>query len=122
MGRVHDRRHPCLTKLRRLTASLPETAEAEAWGHPTFRAGKKIFATFGEHEGAATICVKQTRTDQVSLTGDLRFFVPPYVGKHGWVGIRIDDVEWPFVAELVECSYRLVALKRMVRALDEAKA
>lgn len=110
--------HPYLAELRKLSASLPETAEVEAWGHPTFRAGKKIFATFGEHEGAPSIGVKQTRPDQTALVGDGRFFVPPYVGQHGWVGVRVDEVPWPLVADLVERSYRLVALKRMLRALD----
>ncbi len=30
-------------------------------------------------------------------------FVPPYVGKKGWIGVRLDrDVAWSLVAELVE--------------------
>jgi predicted DNA-binding protein (MmcQ/YjbR family) len=111
--------HPYLTKLRRLAASLPETAEVEAWGHPTFRAGKKIFATFGEHEGKSTIGLKQLIPDQSILIQDPRFFVPPYVGQHGWIGIWVDETEWPAVEELVLSSYRLVALKRMLRVLDE---
>ena len=113
------RHHPYLTKLRRLAKSFPETQEVEAWGHPTFRAGNKIFASFGEHEESPTIGVKQTKPDQLILVEDPRFFVSPYVGKHGWIGIYIEDVEWPQVADLVEQSYRLVALKRMVKALDE---
>ena len=113
--------HAYLTRLRRLSASLPETAEVEAWGHPTFRAGKKIFATFGEHEGTPTIGVKSTHADQAILVTNPGFFVPPYVGQHGWVGIRVDKVEWTIVADLVETSYRMVALKRMVKALDAAQ-
>ncbi len=119
MARSRNSEHPCLKKLRRLAASFPETSEVETWEHPTFRAGKKIFATFGEHEGEPTIGLKQTHSDQDRLLQDPRFFSPPYVGQHGWVGIRVDNVDWPVVAELVESSYRLVALKRMLRALDE---
>ena len=110
--------HPCLTKLRRLSASLPEATEVEAWGHPTFRAGKKIFATFGERDGRPTIGCKSTHADQGILTTNPGFFVPKYVGKHGWIGIWADAVEWDIIAELVETSYRMVALKRMVKALD----
>ncbi len=112
------RAHPALTKLRRLSAAFPETAEVEAWGHPTFRAGKKIFATFGEHQGEATIGVKQTRADQGHRVQEDGFFVPPYVGQHGWVGICVDRIDWSMVTALVEQSYRLVALKRMIKALD----
>ena len=118
-GRV--RTHPYLSKLRKLAASFPETKEVETWGHPTFRVGEKIFASFGEHDNQPTIGLKQTKSDQEALLGDPRFFKSPYVGRHGWVGIRIDQVEWPFVAELVESSYRLIAPKRVVRALDDSR-
>jgi predicted DNA-binding protein (MmcQ/YjbR family) len=114
--------HPSLTKLRKLAASFPETKEVEAWGHPTFRAGERIFATFGEHDGRPAITVKQTREVQSILVEGPGFFVPPYVGQHGWVGIWTDKTKWPVVADLVESSYRLVARKRMIRALDEGAA
>jgi hypothetical protein len=45
-----------------------------------------------------------------------RFFVPPYVGHKGWIGVRLDDKpDWDEVAELVKRSYRLVAPKRLAR-------
>ena len=43
-----------------------------------------------------------------------RFFVPPYVGHKGWIGMRLDnDPDWDEVAVLVGRSYRLVAPKRL---------
>ena len=110
--------HPYLTRLRKLSASYPETAEVEAWGHPTFRVRGKIFASFGEHEGAPRIGCKQTRIDQSVLTEDPRFQVAPYVGKHGWIVIRIEDVPWDMVADLVDRSYRLIAPKSLVKGLE----
>ena len=109
---------PHLIRLREFVTTLPETAEVEAWGHPTFRAGKKMFASFGFHEGIPTISVKQTFSDQEVLLEDSHFFLPPYSGKQGWVGIWVEQVEWSLVEDLVERAYRLVALKRMLRALD----
>ncbi len=48
-----------------------------------------------------------------------RFFVPPYVGPSGWVGIWLDRrVSWKEVGGLLEDSYRLVAPKRLVAALS----
>lgn len=107
-----------LTRLRKLVADWPESCEVEAWGHPTFRAGKKIFAGFGEHEGRPAITVKSTHAEQQLLCSGEGFFVPPYVGKQGWVGILVDDVPWPQIADLVEASYRAVALKRMLAEFD----
>ena len=119
MGRVRSGSHSYLVKLRKLAKSFPETAEIEAWGHPTFRVGNKIFVSFGERQGAPTIGVKQTPADQTVLVQDPRFDVAPYVGQHGWIMIWVDKTKWPMVADLVESSYRLIAPKRAIRALDE---
>lgn len=43
-----------------------------------------------------------------------RFFVPPYVGPSGWVGVWLDGaVDWNEVAELLRDSYALVAPKKL---------
>ena len=49
-----------------------------------------------------------------------RFFVPPYVGPSGWVGVRLepDRVDWDQVADLLEDGYRLTAPKRLQALLD----
>jgi predicted DNA-binding protein (MmcQ/YjbR family) len=42
------------------------------------------------------------------------FFVPPYVGHKGWIGVRLDDrPDWGEVAVIVRRSYRLIAPKRL---------
>ena len=71
--------------------SLPEAFEQEAWGEPTFRVKKKIFAMFasaGNHHGAGTTSLwlnapLGVQEHLVRSHGD-RFFVPPYVGVKGW--------------------------------------
>ena len=48
-----------------------------------------------------------------------RFFVPPYVGPSGWIGVYLDgDVDWMELDELLRDSYRLVAPKKLVKQLD----
>lgn len=108
-----------LNRLRKLITTLPEATERLTWGHPTFRVRDKIFATFAEHDGNPSITVKQKKGKQEALCGDARFFVPSYVGRHGWVGILVEKVEWDFIADLVEQAYRLTAPKTLVRQLDE---
>jgi len=45
-----------------------------------------------------------------------RFFVPPYVGPSGWVGIWLDGrTDWSELADLLRDAYRLVAPKRLLR-------
>ena len=44
-----------------------------------------------------------------------RFFVPPYVGHRGWIGVRIDGrPNWRLVATLVRDAYVQVAPKRLL--------
>ena len=104
-----------LKQVRRLCLGLPETTEVEAWGHPTFRAGKKMFAAFGEGmEGAdgLTIGMKVGHDRQEELLKDGRFFPTPYAAHQGWVSLRIDgDTDWGEVGGLVREAYRQVALR-----------
>jgi predicted DNA-binding protein (MmcQ/YjbR family) len=104
-----------LERIRRLCLALPETKEVEAWGHPTFRAGEKMFATFGDN--ALNLIVGFDRQEE--LLEDPRFFATPYAAYRGWVSLRIDgETDWYEVAALVQEAYRQVALKRMLQELD----
>jgi hypothetical protein len=114
---------PYLSELRDICLALPESAEVEAWGRPTFRAGKKLFAVFtGDADEGFSVVFKPEPDERPALVGDERFFVPPYFGPSGWLALDLGaaTVDWQEVAELMEASYRQVALKRMLRALDEA--
>jgi predicted DNA-binding protein (MmcQ/YjbR family) len=111
-----------LARLRKTCLALPEAYETTSFGHPTFRAGpsgRKTFAVFENYRGEDTICLKATLEDQALLVLDPRFFVAPYIGKHGWTSMRTaGPIEWGEVEELVRESYRLVATKSMLAKLD----
>ena len=115
-----------LTRLRRLCLALPEAHEVEAWGEPTFRVRNKMFATYASaasHHGGgrAAVWCKAARGNQDLMvrSAPTRFFVPPYVGPSGWIGVWLDgEVDWAEVAELLRDSYRLIAPKRLLVALD----
>jgi len=116
---------PYLTELRQVCLALPEAVEIEAWGRPTFRAGAKgkMFAIFeGNDDHPFAVVFKPEADERPALLGDARFYVPPYHGPYGWLGLDLtaEKVAWDEVAELVETSYRQVALKRLLKALDEA--
>jgi predicted DNA-binding protein (MmcQ/YjbR family) len=108
-----------LKEIRTICLALPETSEVEAWGHPTFRAGKKMFAAFGGHEDGLSIGLKVGHDRQEELLEDDRFFPTPYAARQGWVSLRVDgQTDWDEVSGLVREAYRQVALKRMLKALD----
>jgi predicted DNA-binding protein (MmcQ/YjbR family) len=110
---------PILKQVRAICLGLPQAVEVEAWGHPTFRVGKKIFAGFGEHEGRPCVGFKPLPTREETLLEDPRFFTPPYVGRFGWVSMWVDGaVRWSDLRDLVVESYRQIAPKRLVAALD----
>jgi predicted DNA-binding protein (MmcQ/YjbR family) len=106
-----------LERLRALCLVLPEATEKLTWEEaPTFRVRDKIFAMFPTGDGRASLWCKAPAGAQEVLAGSdpERFFVPPYVGHHGWIGMRLDGaVDWDEVRGLVEDSYRMTAPKRL---------
>jgi predicted DNA-binding protein (MmcQ/YjbR family) len=103
-------------RLRAICLGLPEAMEKEAWGDPTFRVRGKIFAMEKRGDGRLSLWCKALPGSHMVLVGadPERFFVPPYVGHKGWVGVRLDsEPDWEEVAALVKRSYRLIAPKRL---------
>jgi predicted DNA-binding protein (MmcQ/YjbR family) len=112
---------PYLSELRAACARFPENVEVEAWGRPTFRAGKKMYAVFvGSEDEHYALIFKPEPGERDALVQDDRFTVPPYFGPGGWLQLEFTraKVDWTEVDELLEGSYRQVALKRQLKALD----
>jgi hypothetical protein len=115
-----------LRRLRERCLALPEATERLSHGEPTWYVrGKKVFVTFAGHhhdDRVAFWCaaVAEERDALVARDPD-RFFVPPYVGGRGWLGVYLDTdrVDWVEVAELVRDAYRLIAPKRLVARVDQ---
>jgi hypothetical protein len=106
-----------LDRLRELCLAFPEAVEAGGVGNPSFKVRAKIFAMQHGHEGRPSAWFKAPEGVQELLVGSDpgRFFRPPYVGHHGWVGTWLDvEQDWEELADLVEESYRMTAPKRLV--------
>jgi hypothetical protein len=118
------RRSDPLPRLRKIIAGFPETSEKLSHGAPTWWGGKRTFATFAlNHHGdgrVAVWCKLPPGAQEALVESDPdSFFVPPYVGPSGWVGIRLDrKLSWGVVAGLLEEGYRTVAPRRALEALD----
>jgi hypothetical protein len=116
-----------LRKVRAICLSLPETSEKEAWSAPTFRVKNKMFAMFvNDHHGDGRIALwlDAPPGDQELLVAadPVRFFVPPYQGPYGWIGVRVDlDPDWDEVREVVVDAYRASAPRAVLARYESAE-
>ncbi|MAB12908.1 MmcQ/YjbR family DNA-binding protein [Parvibaculum sp.] len=104
------------TKLRMLCLALPEATEKAMKRGPTYRVNDKIFAMDRPWEDAVSVWCKAPPGSQRVLVGadPARFFIPPYVGPKGWVGMSLGPgVDWDEVETFLRRSYSLVAPKRL---------
>lgn len=114
-----------LTKLRALCLALPDAVEKKSHGEPTFWSPKRMFATFADastHHGrgrhAAWIKAAPGRQKRMVSRAPDRFFVPPYVGVSGWIGVWLDDVcDWDELGQILTSAHALAqaSVKRPAR-------
>ena len=118
------RNRDLLEGLRRVCLALPGVEERLNHGMPTFGiVGRRAFANFHTHpdDGRPTLWFKAAPGVQDELVDQEpeRFFVPPYLGPRGWVGLRLDVyLDWDEVAGVAEQSWRITAPRRLVSQFD----
>lgn len=116
-----------LSRLRALCLSLPETTERVSHGEPAwFVRDKKLFVTFSDHHHGGPLafwCAAPGGAQDVLVSAAPdRYFVPPYVGHRGWLGVRLDvPVDWDEIADIVTDAYRCVAPKRLAAAVHATR-
>jgi len=125
MAKTKSKGKDPLDRIRKTISAWPETDERISHGSPTFWGGKKTFASFHDNhhgDGRVALWIKSDRDTQEVLTAanpDL-FFIPPYVGPSGWIGVDFSSKpDWDVVSGLLEDGYRAVAPRRAIKALDE---
>ncbi len=118
-------RQRILTGLRKICLALPETSERLSHGAPTFfvREKRAFVMVLTNHHGDgrfAIWCAAPAGCQSMLVEAvPERFFVPPYVGHRGWLGLRLDvGLDWDEVAGIVEDAYAEVAPPKL---LDEAR-
>lgn len=113
---------PARERLRRLCLAFPEAREQWTWGDPTYRVGRRIFAMEKRGDGRTSVWCKAPQGNAPVLVAQApqRYFVPPYVGHRGWIGMRLDrDPDWDEVAQVLRRSYLLIAPVRLARLLGD---
>ena len=113
-----------LSRVRRICLALPETAEQEAWGEPTFRVRKKIFAMFANNhhkDGRIALwCNAPLGVQEILVRSEPeKYFVPPYVGVKGWIGLVLDRMDDAEIEEQVIQSYCMIAPKKLAALVGQ---
>ena len=112
-----------MERMRVICRPLPEAEESEAFGAPTFKIRNKNFAMLHMQDGRTSVWCKSSMEEQQALihSEPERYFAPPYVGPNGWVAAWLDDdadPDWDEIDDIITESYRLIAPKRLVKAMD----
>jgi hypothetical protein len=103
-----------IERVRALCLGLAGTTERASHGRPAFFAGKRSFVMFMDnhhHDGRLALWCAAAAGVQAAVVGadPERYFVPPYVGHRGWVGVRLDrGLEWDAVAGVIEDAHEAV--------------
>jgi phosphoribosylglycinamide formyltransferase-1 len=98
--------------------NLPEVSQERSGRHSGFKVRGRRFAWLvDDHHGDGRLAIHcraaPGQNDALVADDTARFFLPPYLGPRGWVGMYLDrpPVQWDEVEELVAQSYILVAPK-----------
>jgi hypothetical protein len=107
-----------LARIRAHCLALPDVAERLSHGRPTFFVATKQFVQHGvDHHGDGRValwCAAPVGMQAMRVRADPeRFFVPPYVGHRGWLGVRLDRrLPWAEIAGVIEDAYAMIAPRR----------
>jgi hypothetical protein len=107
---------------------LPETEEHMSHGSPNFRVRGKSFASYVvNHHGDGRVALWLSAApglQEAQVAADpARYFVPPYLGVRGWLGVHLDKgLSWQRIAALARDAYANVAPAALVRNLGPPPA
>ncbi|MBV1852583.1 MmcQ/YjbR family DNA-binding protein [Catellatospora tritici] len=107
-------------QMRDWVLALPggEEVMVAEWGHPTLRVNGKMFASGAPDSPTAT--VKATKEEQAALLAGAPdvYSIAAYVGRFGWVQVRLAEADPDELHELVVEAWRRTAPKKLVKHYD----
>ena len=110
-----------LARVREFCLALPEATERLSHGSPAFFVrDKKTFVIYlDDHHGDGRLALwcassKEVQAELVQAEPDV-YFIPPYVGHRGWIGVRLDrDASWDEITGIIHDAYALIAPAKLV--------
>ncbi|MBI4218652.1 MAG: MmcQ/YjbR family DNA-binding protein [Chloroflexi bacterium] len=105
-------------QFRNAALSLPDAIERETWGEATFRVKEKIFAIMSADGKSASLKASSEDQEFIIASDPKSFSVAPYVGRFGWVSVRLSTVDPDMVRELLREAWRGTAPRKQVAEFD----
>jgi predicted DNA-binding protein (MmcQ/YjbR family) len=108
------RTDPRFKKLYHHARKKPDAVEDHPWGETVFKIKGKVFVFLGHPESERVGLTVKAPPDELEPLLMLPFVERArYVGRFGWVSVRVEDDEALELAlELIDDSYDLIAPKR----------
>jgi hypothetical protein len=78
----------------------------------------RAFTVLEEYKGELGICVKVEKELRGLFLGDSRFFRTPYIGKHGWVTLKVYAAALNWARNQVSCAWQLPAQDQKKQQAD----
>jgi hypothetical protein len=101
-----------LARVRELCLALPGVTERPSHGSPSFFIDdKKSFAAFSDNHHndgrIALVCAAPEGAQAMLVDANPGcYYVPPYVGHLGWIGVRLDrDLPWSEIGAVIEAAH-----------------
>lgn len=118
-----------LARIRAICLGLPEVSERLSHGAPSFFVREKrcFVMVLTDHHGDGRFAIwcaagEGVRSMLVGADPDM-FFRPPYVGRRGWIGVRLDrGLDPDELTGIIEDAYAEVAPAKLVAAAGDALA
>jgi len=119
-------------RLAKICAGFPETAAANTWDNEHLSlevAGKRfgyyLYRHFGDDGRSGAVLKAPPGVQEMLVEADPdRFWVPAFVGRHGWIGIRFDleEPDWHEVTDFVRQAWLMTAPKKLRLEFESAKS
>ena len=101
-----------LARLRAICMALPDAVGTVTNDYACWSIKGRAFCSYGHLHGDPVISFRCDPLEQADLIQDARFFVQPYMGRHGgtcmWLTGR---VPWKRAASLIQGSYAFLTAK-----------
>jgi hypothetical protein len=117
-------------QLAQICEAYPDTVALSPWGNEHLSlevAGKRfgyyLYQHFGDDGRSGAVLKASPGVQETLVEADPdRFWVPAFVGRHGWIGIRLDleEPDWDIVADFVRGAWLLTAPRKLRQAIEAA--
>ncbi|MEX0784422.1 MAG: MmcQ/YjbR family DNA-binding protein [Dehalococcoidia bacterium] len=116
---------PRLERILDIVVILPEAKATTRTGQHyalEVRGKKFCYYTVDHHgDGRVAITYKAPRglLQELVAADPVRYFTPPYMAQHGWVGLDLDvePIDWDAISDALTTAYRMTASKSLATRL-----